>query len=73
MNLKGCNSLQTRKKRWALAQAGLSVGQGGRVEGIGNVRVLRRTRIWRSQVPLKGKLLVVCKVAAAASENKRKK
>lgn len=39
-------------------------GRGG--VGIGNAGVWGRTRIWKSQVRLKGKLLVVCRVAAAA-------
>lgn len=41
--------------------------------GIGNVRTWRQTRIWKSQVHLKRKLLVVCRVAAAAPENKWRK
>lgn len=76
LNLKGCNSVntvRTKAKEEGRGLAGLSVRHGGGPGGIGNVRVLRRTRIWKSQVLLKGKLLVVCRVAAAAPENKRKK
>lgn len=78
--LKGCNNVsmsQMRRRRDGFGPAGETpLGcltqtwvRGG--VGIGNAGVWGRTRIWKSQVPLKGKLLVVCRVAAAAT-NPRK-
>lgn len=70
--LKGCNSVsmsQMRRRRDGFGPVsatplGVAWVRGG--VGIGNAGVWGRTRIWKSQVPLKGKLLVVCRVAAAA-------
>lgn len=75
--LKGCNSVsmsQMRRRRDGFGPAGetlLGVAwvRGG--VGIGNAGVWGRTRIWKSQVPLKGKLLVVCRVAAAAPKPRK--
>lgn len=71
------NMLRARLKGLVLAWPDLGAlpqgAWGGGSGGIGNVRMQRQTRIWKSQVCLKEKLLVVCRVAAAAPANKWRK